>query len=161
MKAPRQEAPKPPKSSSRSPRERGVPWPVLKARIWGGQPGVGGGVVAGEGGDEVAVVEGDGAAVDGLGDLVGRLLGLGRVDQGAEVEVGELVGGVLHRQGVAHADGAHRREVDGEAVRTGTRHIRVVAVRGGWPYGEEGGGTERDGDRFADRVRLSSRGVAG
>lgn len=57
-----------------------------------------------------------GAPVDGLGDLVGQLLGLGRVDDGPEVQLRVRVVGVLHGQRVADPERADRRKVRGQEL---------------------------------------------
>lgn len=46
-------------------------------------------------------MDGDGTAVDGLGDLVGEFLGLRHVDQRAEVEGGQRVGRIGDRERMA------------------------------------------------------------
>jgi hypothetical protein len=62
------------------------------------------------------VVERDRPAVDGLGVLVAELLGLGGVDERAEVEVGEAVLRVLDGERVAETDAADGWQVGGEEV---------------------------------------------
>jgi hypothetical protein len=95
----------------------------------GGRREVCGGVLAGEEAavGEGAAVEGDGAAVDGLADEVAELLGLGGVDEGAEVQLREVVGRVGDGERVAEAHGLDAGEV---GVRKSAKAERWTTKRG-------------------------------